>query len=304
MNLKTILILFLFALSSACSDSADQASSTAVQIPAEQIAETDAAEAADGAAEIAIEEAAQVIAAGESEDAAEEEPAASEEIVIAQADPAPAARASRFIDGKHYKTLIPAQPTSSPPDKIEVAEVFMFSCPHCYNFEPHIQQWLENKASYVEYVRIPANFNPMAREHSRAYYAAVQLGIAEQITIPFFREFHSNRNPLNTPDRLATFFYRFGISDAETESLIEAASERQTRAVELHAFTHQIKTKFSEEERIHLIEMLWEVVYADGHLDDYEANLLRRIAGLIHVSDRERGNARRRVLDKLGIDIK
>ena len=97
---------------------------------------------------------------------------------------------------------------------------------------------------------------------------------------------------------------KFGLSDAETESLIEAASERQTRAVELHAFTHQIKTKFSEEERIHLIEMLWEVVYADGHLDDYEANLLRRIAGLIHVSDRERGNARRRVLDKLGIDIK
>ncbi|MCH8220464.1 MAG: thiol:disulfide interchange protein DsbA/DsbL [Proteobacteria bacterium] len=213
MNLKTILILFLFALSSACSDSADQASSTAVEIPAEQIAETDAAEAADGAAEIAIEEAAQVIAAGESEDAAEEEPAASEKIVIAQADPAPAARASRFIDGKHYKTLIPAQPTSSPPDKIEVAEVFMFSCSHCYNFEPHIQQWLENKASYVEYVRIPANFNPMAREHSRAYYAAVQLGIAEQITIPFFREFHSNRNPLNTPDRLAKFFYRFGISE-------------------------------------------------------------------------------------------
>ncbi len=213
MNLKTILILFIFALGSACSDSADQASSTAVAIPAEQIAETDAAEAADGAAEIAIEEAAQVIAAGESEDAAEEEPAASEEIVIAQADPAPAARASRFIDGKHYKTLIPAQPTSSPPDKIEVAEVFMFSCSHCYNFEPHIQQWLENKASYVEYVRIPANFNPMAREHSRAYYAAVQLGIAEQITIPFFREFHSNRNPLNTPDRLAKFFYRFGISE-------------------------------------------------------------------------------------------
>ena len=217
MNLKTILILFLFALSSACSDSADQASSTAVEIPAEQIAETDAAEAADGAAETAIEEAAQVIAAGESEDAAEEEPKASERIVLAQADPdpSPAARASRFIDGKHYKTLIPAQPTSSPPDKIEVAEVFMFSCPHCYNFEPHIQQWLENKASYVQYVRISANFNPMAREHSRAFYAAVQLGIAEQITIPFFREFHTNRNPLNTPDRLAKFFYRFGISEED-----------------------------------------------------------------------------------------
>ena len=217
MHLKTLPILFLFALGSACSDSADQALSTAVEIPAEQIAETDATEAADATAEMAIEEEEQVIAAGESEDAAEEEPKASEKIVLAQADPdpSPTARESRFIDGKHYTSLIPAQPTSSPPEKIEVAEVFMFSCPHCYNFQPHIQQWLKNKASYVEFVRIPATFNPLAREHSRAYYAAVQLGIAEQISIPFFREFHSNRNPLNTPDRLTKFFSGFGISEED-----------------------------------------------------------------------------------------
>ncbi len=214
MHLKTLLILFLFALGSACSDSADQATSTAVEIPAEQIAETDAT---DAAAETAIEAEEQVITAGESEDAAEEEPEASEKIVLAQADPdtSPAAPESRFIDGKHYTSLIPAQPTSSPPDRIEVAEVFMFSCPHCYNFQPHIQQWLKNKASYVEFVRIPANFNPLAREHSRAYYAAVQLGIAEEISTPFFREFHTNRNPLNTPDRLAKFFSGFGISEED-----------------------------------------------------------------------------------------
>ena len=216
MTLKTILILFLFALCSACSDNADQGTTT-IEIPAEQTAETDAAEAADGTEEIAVEEEAPVIAAGESEDAAEEEPEASEEIVLAQADSdtQSVARESRFSDGRHYKSLIPAQPTSSPPDKIEVAEVFMFSCPHCYNFEPHIQQWLENKASYVEFVRIPANFNSLAREHSRAYYAAVQLGVAEEIMTPFFREFHINRKPLNTPDRLAAFFSRFDVSEED-----------------------------------------------------------------------------------------
>jgi uncharacterized tellurite resistance protein B-like protein len=51
-----------------------------------------------------------------------------------------------------------------------------------------------------------------------------------------------------------------------------------------------------------MIEMLWEVVYADGRLDDYEANLMRRIAGLIYVSDGESGSARKRVLDRLGLD--
>lgn len=57
-----------------------------------------------------------------------------------------------------------------------------------------------------------------------------------------------------------------------------------------------IKDRFDEKERIRLVEMLWEVVYADGQAHDYEANLLRRIAGLIYVADRDSGAARKRVL--------
>lgn len=95
---------------------------------------------------------------------------------------------------------------------------------------------------------------------------------------------------------------RFGLTEAEADDLLEVATDRQDQAVELHRFTNQIKQKFSHEERVQLIEMLWEVAYADGVLHDFEANLLRRIGGLIHVSDRERGEARRRVLEKLGID--
>ena len=47
--------------------------------------------------------------------------------------------------------------------------------------------------------------------------------------------------------------------------------------------------------------MLWEVAYADGALHDYEASLLRRVAGLLYVSDRDNGEARLRVMAKLGI---
>ena len=50
-----------------------------------------------------------------------------------------------------------------------------------------------------------------------------------------------------------------------------------------------------------MIEMLWEVVYADGQLHDYEASLLRRVTGLLYVSDRDSGEARLRVMEKLGI---
>ena len=44
-----------------------------------------------------------------------------------------------------------------------------------------------------------------------------------------------------------------------------------------------------------MIEMLWEVVYADGTLDDFESNMMRRVAGLLYVNDRESGEARKRV---------
>ncbi len=96
----------------------------------------------------------------------------------------------------------------------------------------------------------------------------------------------------------------FDLTEEETESLIEAASLKQEKSVDIHQFTRQITQTFSEAERIQLIEMLWEVAYADGVLHDYEANLLRRVGGLIHVSDKDRGDARRRTLEKLGIEVK
>ena len=51
-----------------------------------------------------------------------------------------------------------------------------------------------------------------------------------------------------------------------------------------------------------MIEMLWEVAFADGKADHYEKNLISRVAGLIFVSDKDRGEARKRVLARLGIE--
>jgi len=49
------------------------------------------------------------------------------------------------------------------------------------------------------------------------------------------------------------------------------------------------------------VEMLWEVAYADGVLHEFEAQLMRRLAGLMFVDDRDSGLARKRTLDKLGL---
>lgn len=93
----------------------------------------------------------------------------------------------------------------------------------------------------------------------------------------------------------------FGLNEEEAASLLEAAREAQEDANHLMRFTKAVKEGFPIEERVKIIEMLWEVVYADGVVHHYEANLIRRINGLLYVSDRDSGAARKRVAARLGM---
>ncbi len=94
---------------------------------------------------------------------------------------------------------------------------------------------------------------------------------------------------------------RFGLAPDEAQSLIAAAENAVGEASQLLGFTRAIKDGFSYEERVQLLESLWEVVYADGVLDAFESTLMRRIGGLLYVEDRDRGLARQRVRARLGI---
>ncbi len=146
-----------------------------------------------------------------------------------------AVAAPPFEAGKHYTVLSPAQPTSSDPGKVEVAEIFMFACPGCNSFEPHIQRWLGPKADYVNFVRIPAPWNPVAIVHARAYYTAEALGKADEIDADFFNEIHVNRNMLETEAKLAAFFAKHGVDEAAFKSTFNsfAVNAKLKRAEEL-----------------------------------------------------------------------
>ena len=94
---------------------------------------------------------------------------------------------------------------------------------------------------------------------------------------------------------------RFELTAEEGDNLIETAEARVADSVHIHGFTRVIKSAFTPEERVELMEMLWEVVYADGELHHYEANLMRRLAGLLQVSDGEAGAARKRARERLDL---
>ena len=101
---------------------------------------------------------------------------------------------------------------------------------------------------------------------------------------------------------LAILGRNFELSAEEAVALVAEAEKAQAEANHLVRFTRAIKDAYGPDQRAGMLEMLWDVAYADGTLHHYEANLLRRISGLLYVSDREAGAARKRVLARLGLE--
>jgi len=93
---------------------------------------------------------------------------------------------------------------------------------------------------------------------------------------------------------------RFALAPASAQELVAAAQRRVANTAQLFGFTSTINGRLTRERKIEVIEMLWEVAFADGVLDPLEDSLLRQVAGLIDVSDRDRGEAKQRVLRRRG----
>jgi uncharacterized tellurite resistance protein B-like protein len=95
---------------------------------------------------------------------------------------------------------------------------------------------------------------------------------------------------------------RFVLAPDAVKRLLAAAERRAEESTQLYPFTRLAVEQLDEQGRVRLIEMLWEVAYADGVLDPDEDALLRRVAGLLYVSDHDRGEARKRVLERIGMN--
>lgn len=101
-------------------------------------------------------------------------------------------------------------------------------------------------------------------------------------------------------DRISDILQRRFDLDAQSAwDIIEAAGNAVDTVPEIYGFTRTIRNNFTHAERVTMLELLWEVAYADGVLHDYEASLLRQVTGLLYVTDQESGAARKRALERL-----
>jgi len=88
------------------------------------------------------------------------------------------------------------------------------------------------------------------------------------------------------------------ITPNEAEELLKKAEKIEQESNQIVAFTREIK-KNSMEFRLKIIEILWKIVYSDGSSDSYESNLIRRVCGLLYISDRDSGIIKLKVKNSL-----
>ncbi|MDA0219774.1 MAG: TerB family tellurite resistance protein [Proteobacteria bacterium] len=91
----------------------------------------------------------------------------------------------------------------------------------------------------------------------------------------------------------------FDLADAEAERLVTRATEIAHHSVDWNRFTRVLKQGFEADERLWMLEMLWRVVLADGELHAWEDTLVRQVAALLAIDDRDRAMARQRAQSSL-----
>ena len=124
------------------------------------------------------------------------------------------AQAWAIDEGIEYTVLPNPQPTETG-DKIEVLEVFMYSCPHCFHLEPTLAKWRETQPANVAFRRMPAVFSTKPDLQAQAFYAAELLGAQEKFTLAMFDAIHVRKQKISDENVVVTIAEGAGIDGAE-----------------------------------------------------------------------------------------
>ena len=88
----------------------------------------------------------------------------------------------------------------------------------------------------------------------------------------------------------------FNFNEDQKLSLFKIAMKVNDDSNDMQQFTRVLNDNLSEEEKINIIEMLWKIIISDGHIDDYENALIRKISGLLYISDKDVGQIKKKLI--------
>jgi len=124
----------------------------------------------------------------------------------------------KYEENKHYRTLPLADNVRIENDKVEVLEVFAYSCNHCFNFESSLEAFEKNKANYIDFVRMPVVYSEAYKTHARIYYTAESLGKLDVMHLEIFKAIHLDRKRLMNEKEIYELFEKHGVSKNQFEN--------------------------------------------------------------------------------------
>lgn len=134
-----------------------------------------------------------------------------------------AADDAKYKFGEHYLRVRAAIPPANP-GKIEVAEVFAYSCPHCNAFEPALQKWVKKLPPDVEFAQVPHTLgHPAGALRNRAFYAARMLGVLDKFHMALFGAIHVQQKAMTTTEEIrALFVQSTGVKPADFDGAVNS----------------------------------------------------------------------------------
>ena len=150
-------------------------------------------------------------------------------VTFAAPAPAQEVRARQNVE---YRLIAP-QPVETG-DRIEVVEFFWYGCPHCNNFQPSLEAWIQRKPADVVLRRVPAVFRDSWAPHARIYYTLEQLGEVERLHQKVYFSYHVEELPMSKPDAMERWAAANGIDrerwrKSYTSSEVDAKVENAKR---------------------------------------------------------------------------
>lgn len=115
----------------------------------------------------------------------------------------------KYVEGKDYTRIEPAYATEVS-NKVVVYEFFGYSCPHCFYFEPFIDKWLNTKPYYVQFKRVPLNFQAGWDVLQQGYLTAESMGITHNTHKKLFEAIHNDHKKFKSIDEMAEWYADVG----------------------------------------------------------------------------------------------
>lgn len=142
--------------------------------------------------------------------------------------------APKFEEELHYFSIIPEQPGAEG-DKVRVVEFFLYTCPHCYRLEPHLEAWRKKLPDNVEFVKIPAMFKrPTLVMHAKTFYALTLMGLEASLSATIFDAIHEKGMKLKDQAEMETLLGSNGVDLAEYRKAMKSfAVQTQARRAEV-----------------------------------------------------------------------